>query len=311
MTRPPLHSLDIRLLHYFAVTAEEGSLRRAAERLLLSQPPLSLHIKNLEERLGVTLFTRHAKGVTLTDDGVSVLRLVRPLLELHERTLDRLNAYEKPGAKPFVLGFTTGVEQGSFGEIQKRLRALYGDGMKIVRNASRPLVEGLRKGKIDVAFIGLPLLETEGLLIKLLPYAEARVLALPADWPEASLSGLPLKAFNGNPLFRLRKDHNPGFFELTRSVFAHAGFSSLYIEEPLEHDVALALIASGEGMGLFPISFTVLQREGVVYRPFVESNLLQCRLAVAALPEKEALLEEIINEIEPVMPPSKIVRPAP
>ena len=306
MARLPLHSLDIRLLQYFAVTAEEGSLRKAAEKLLLSQPPLSLHIKTLEDRLGVTLFTRHAKGMALTEDGAAVLRLIRPLLELHEKTMERLENHAKQGDKPLTVGFTTGFEQGSFTEIGKRLRSLYPGGVGIVRDASRPLVLAMRKGKIDVALIGLPLLETEGLLIKRLPYAEARVLAPPAHWPEAARTDLPLKAFNGNPLLRLRKDHNPGFFEFTTKAFAQAGFSSLYIEEPMEHDVALALIASGEGMGLFPVSFTVIQREGVTYRPFIESNLLQCRLAIAALPENESLLDKVLSDIEPAIPRSRI-----
>lgn len=69
MTTSPLHSLDIRLLRYFAVVAEENNMSRAAQRLFMSQPPLSRHIRQLEERLGVTLFVRHTRGLTLTDEG--------------------------------------------------------------------------------------------------------------------------------------------------------------------------------------------------------------------------------------------------
>ena len=64
---------DWRLLRYFSVVAEEGSLRRAADRLYMTQPPLSRHMQRLEEMLGVTLFTRHSKGLSLTAEGLAVL----------------------------------------------------------------------------------------------------------------------------------------------------------------------------------------------------------------------------------------------
>lgn len=72
-------------LRCFAVAAEESNLHRAAQRLLISQPPLSRLIKKLEERLGLTLFVRHTKGLTLTTDGARVLEIIRPLLRLQEK----------------------------------------------------------------------------------------------------------------------------------------------------------------------------------------------------------------------------------
>ncbi len=69
MTTSRLHSLDIRLLRAFAVVAEENNISRAAQRLFISQPPLTRHIRHLEAQLGVTLFQRHSKGLILTDAG--------------------------------------------------------------------------------------------------------------------------------------------------------------------------------------------------------------------------------------------------
>jgi len=86
MTTQPLNSLDIRLLRYFVVVAEENNMSRAAQRLFMSQPPLSRHIRQLEVRLGVTLFTRHSRGLSLTEDGLRVLEMVRPLLTLQDTT---------------------------------------------------------------------------------------------------------------------------------------------------------------------------------------------------------------------------------
>ena len=96
MTTSRLHSLDIRLLRAFAVVAEENNISRAAQRLFISQPPLTRHIRHLEAQLGVTLFQRHSKGLILTDAGREVLAIIRPMLALQERTLAALSELAVP-----------------------------------------------------------------------------------------------------------------------------------------------------------------------------------------------------------------------
>ena len=109
MTTSPLHSLDIRLLRYFSVVAEENNMSRAALRLFMSQPPLSRHIRQLEERLGVTLFIRHTRGLTLTEDGLRVLEIVRPLLALQDKTWAALSQIAKTGEQSLRLGYILSV----------------------------------------------------------------------------------------------------------------------------------------------------------------------------------------------------------
>ena len=112
MTNSRLHTLDIRLLRYFAVVAEENNISRAAERLFMSQPPLSRHIRHLETQLGVTLFLRHTKGLILTDEGRRVLDIIRPLLALQDRTLTALSQLSAPAQQPLRLGLTTAFDSG-------------------------------------------------------------------------------------------------------------------------------------------------------------------------------------------------------
>ena len=66
--------MDVRRLKYFIVTAEERSISRAAERLHITQPPLTRHIQSLEEELGVLLFNRTSWGVELTQAGTALLK---------------------------------------------------------------------------------------------------------------------------------------------------------------------------------------------------------------------------------------------
>jgi DNA-binding transcriptional LysR family regulator len=294
MTSGPINTSDFHLLHYFAVAAEENNLHRAAERLFISQPPLSRHIKRLEERLGLALFVRHTKGLSLTEDGARVLETIRPLLNLQAKTSRQLEALAKPSEKVFVMGFTTAFEQGVFAGMEVRMRERYGKRLRVVRETSPRLVRNMRKGKLDAALVALPL-DAPGLTVMPLQYNESLAAVLPESWPEAKSKGLSLQTFNGKPLFWFHRESNPAFFDYTRGVFVHAGFAPVFLEEPAEHDVLLALIAAGRGMGLIPSSFAAVRREGVAFVPIVEGVVLQVKLGLVTAQGKETFVETLLQ----------------
>ena len=292
MTSSPLHALDIRLLRYFAVVAEENNMRRAAERLYMSQPPLSRHIRQLEERLGVTLFVRHTKALTLTAEGRQVLAIIRPLLAKQDETYDALSRLAQVGTSSLRIGLTTAFEQGVFATLETVLAAQV-ETLYVVRHGSPELV---RRGKLDAALVALPL-ETSGLNLMPLSRQEPLIAALPEQWPESKQDRLMLRALNDRPLFWFKRERNPAFFDFTRDIFRRAGYLPACIEEPLEHDVLLARIARGEGLSLFPESFAAIQRQGVIFRPIDEAALyVQCGLVTS--PENAARLDWLVNMVQ-------------
>ncbi|EPQ2868352.1 LysR family transcriptional regulator [Klebsiella variicola] len=290
MTTSRLHSLDIRLLRAFAVVAEENNISRAAQRLFISQPPLTRHIRHLEAQLGVTLFQRHSKGLILTDAGREALEMIRPLLVLQERTLAALSQLSAHSPQPLRLGLTTAFEQGIFAAVESALsdhtRALH-----ITRHASPALAQQVRKGKLDAALVALPL-NTEGLHLHPLPYQEPLIAALPVSWPEAARPALTLRALNHRPLFWFKRERNPDFFDYTRRIFDRAGYTPAYVEEPAEHDVLLARIARGEGMILLPASFSAIQRQGVVFCPVAEGDSMPLSLGVVYAPHQAESVQQ-------------------
>ncbi|MGU9868967.1 LysR family transcriptional regulator [Kluyvera ascorbata] len=295
MTTSPLHALDIRLLRYFAVVAEENNMRRAADRLYMSQPPLSRHIRQLEERLGVTLFVRHSKGLTLTAEGLRVLEIIRPLLALQDKTYAALSQLALADAPSLRVGLTTAFEQGVFASLEAVLAAQV-ETLHVVRHGSPELVRQVRRGKLDAALVALPL-ETSGLSMTWLNRQEPLIAALPAQWPESEQERLTLSTLNGKPLFWFKRERNPAFFDFTRDIFRRAGYAPACLEEPLEHDVLLARIARGEGLSLFPASFSAIQRQGVVFRPIDEATLcVQCGLVT--LPENAARFAWLLEVVQ-------------
>ncbi|ENE0870206.1 LysR family transcriptional regulator [Klebsiella variicola] len=290
MTTSRLHSLDIRLLRAFAVVAEENNISRAAQRLFISQPPLSRHMRQLEAQLGVTLFQRHSKGLILTDAGREVLEIIRPMLALQARTLAALSELSVHSPQPLRLGLTTAFEQGIFAAVESAL-SKHTRTLHITRHASPALAQQVRKGKLDAALVALPL-NTEGLHLHPLPYQEPLIAALPASWPEAASPALTLRALNHRPLFWFKRERNPDFFDYTRRIFDRAGYSPAYVEEPAEHDVLLARIARGEGMILLPASFSAIQRQGVVFCPVAEGDSMPLSLGVVYAPHQAESVQQ-------------------
>ena len=290
MTTSRLHSLDIRLLRAFAVVAEENNISRAAQRLFISQPPLTRHIRHLEAQLGVTLFQRHSKGLILTDAGREVLEIIRPMLALQARTLAALSELSVHSPQPLRLGLTTAFEQGIFAAVESAL-SKHTRTLHITRHASPALAQQVRKGKLDAALVALPL-NTEGLHLHPLPYQEPLIAALPVSWPEAARPALTLRALNHRPLFWFKRERNPDFFDYTRRIFDRAGYTPAYVEEPAEHDVLLARIARGEGMILLPASFSAIQRQGVVFCPVAEGDSMPLSLGVVYAPHQAESVQQ-------------------
>lgn len=87
--------MELRLLRYFLTVAKEQSFTKAAEQLHITQPTLSRQMAAFEEELGLLLFIRKGKNVTLTEEGILLKRRALEILDLEERTLEELKGTER------------------------------------------------------------------------------------------------------------------------------------------------------------------------------------------------------------------------
>lgn len=294
-----LESVDVRHLYYFLTVAKERNIRRAAEKLFMAQPPLSRHIKLLEERLGVRLFERHSKGLTLTEQGEKVLEIIAPLLTMKDTTFLRLKNEVKREEKTLRIGFTTAFEQGIFIHLEASLHAIYGKKLRIVREPSIKLTKEVRRGKLDVAIVALPL-EVTDLYLYEMEYKEPLVAALPSKWQvpkqkqrEKVENSISIKDLASKPLFWFKREANPDFFDFTKRRFTQFSYYPPLLEEPLEHDVFLARIAFGEGMGLFAKSFASITRAGVTFCDIKEKEELYIQAGILMQQENKELIRTI------------------
>ena len=100
--------MELRQLRYFLAVAQELNITRAAERLNMSQPPLSNQIRALEEELGVTLFVRGKRRLTLTEEGSFLLQRAAQLLDLEDKTRQELTTMKDGISGTLCLGMVEG-----------------------------------------------------------------------------------------------------------------------------------------------------------------------------------------------------------
>lgn len=296
--------LDSRSLSLFLAVADAASYRQAAEQLHLSQPPLSRAIRELEERLGVRLFDRHASGVSLTDAG----RMLRPYAMKVARVLREAEAAMVAQADPGVmrLGLTSAVEPAWFGPFVEALRRDGPPTMTVVSDTSPRLVRLLRAGRLDAACIALPT-EAPGLdvlEVDRLPM----VVALPAAHPLARRRRVALAALAAGPVFWFERARQPAFYDHCERVFAQLGFQPRRLREAADHHVLMADVAAGRGAALLPRSFTQLRRAGVVYRELVEGDALSVGVGIAAPRDRAAQHARLVAAAQRAMGDSKKIR---
>ena len=115
--------LKLRQLTYFIAVAEDLSFRRAAERLFITQPPLSRQIKMLEDSLGVPLFDRDRRGVRLTEAGTRFLVDARSLVNESEQIRARFGPGQNTAQAELTLGITTVIDASLFAWVEQPSRS--------------------------------------------------------------------------------------------------------------------------------------------------------------------------------------------
>lgn len=171
--------MDIRVLQYFLAVAREESITKAAERLRMTQPPLSRQLKDLEDELGKQLLIRGSKKVTLTEDGMLLRKRAEELVDLMEKTKAELTSSNENinGNIHIGCGETEAISflaKAAWDLQQKHPLIHYhiysGDAERVMERLDKGLIDfGLLVGPVDVNkydYIRLPLKDTWGVLMR-------------------------------------------------------------------------------------------------------------------------------------------------
>ena len=242
-------------LSCFIAVAEELHFGRAAERLHMTQPPLSRQIQQLESELGVQLIDRTSRSVTLTAAGAAFLPDARRILSLSESAALTVRRVPAGDLGTVVVGFTGASAHAVLPRLLEAARDRLPDVKVVLREMVTSVqIESLISGELDLGLIR-PI------------HHERLVAALPAGHPLADAEQLAVEDFDDQPVVMYSPVDARYFHELLISTFTIVGASPRYVQYVTQVHTMLVLVRSGLGMALVPESAQTMHPEGVVFRP--------------------------------------------
>jgi DNA-binding transcriptional LysR family regulator len=259
--------VELRQLRYFVTIAEEGNFSRAAERLHLSQPPLSTQIKSLEDELGVRLLKRTNRGVALTVAGAVFYEETRAVLARLDHARDKAMRADRGDIGMLSVGFVSIADYGILPPALKQFRA----GFPLVEVQLHELttdaqIRELRATRLDLGIALAPVAEPDLQFERLL--REALVLAAPSGHPAVKVSGaVDLRSLAKESFIIPPRDIAPGLYDLIISHCHASGFAPRITQHARQMQTVVGLVSSGMGFALVPSSVRNLKRTGVQYRP--------------------------------------------
>lgn len=261
--------MELRHLRYFIAVAEELHFGRAAERLGISQPPLSQQIQALEEELGVRLFERTNRRVALSEVGRLFLPEARQVLAQLDKAVGVAQRARRGELGELKVGFTSSAPFTS--TIPRALRAFRQACPQVHLDlrelSSREVAEAVGEGLLQVGMIR-PLDPLPAGLEALELFAEPLVAVLPADHPQAAEPGraIGLAELAAEPFVFFPRSFGTGLYDQVLGLARSAGFSPRIVQEASEAMTLIGLVATGLGVTVLPASFSRMRIDGVVCR---------------------------------------------
>jgi DNA-binding transcriptional LysR family regulator len=259
--------MTLRQIRHFIAVAETGSISAAAQAVFISQSTLTLAIQQLEQEIGVCLFNRHAKGMTLTHQGHQFLRQAHLILATVDNAKRSLQQSTDQVAGQLIIGVTSLVAGYYLADLLTRFQRAYPNVAIRVMEDERPYIEHLLvSGEIDVGVLILSNLEDRhALQTEVLTHSPHR-LWLPAQHPLLEHDSINLADVAREPLIQLNVDEMD---MNAQRMWSGAGLQPHITLRTASTEAVRSLVAAGLGVSIQP---------DMTYRPWsLEGDIIEAR----------------------------------
>jgi DNA-binding transcriptional LysR family regulator len=264
-------SIDLKQLKYFLAVAEEKSFSRAAERLHISQPPLSQQIMKLESELGVKLFARTTRTFELTVAGKALMSEAADLLGRMRMTIDTIRQIDRGEVGRLRVGIVGSAMWGPIPSLLEEFQTKFPRVTWTLHEMGPTLqYEALRAKQVDVGFWREPRLDEDVLksdnLRQELCFRENVCVAINEHHPLAKQDAVELMDIAEEPMLTLALDKS-SFPRYLMQCCVKAGFQPTIAQEATEPQTLLAMVGAGLGVALMPETTSRIGWPGVVFVP--------------------------------------------
>ena len=289
--------METRFLRYFLTVAEELHFRKAAEKLHMSQPPLSQQIMKLEKELGVDLFIRTKRSVSLTQAGKRLQVHARNILSLMESAKKDVQETARGKTGSLSLGYVGPAMDGFLPGLLKRFKKEFpGVDLQLRQMTSRGQISGIRNGVIHAGVVRL-FGQTPDHLEALPVHEETYVLAVPDGHGLAQRKKVRIPELSHEPMIFFPRQSQPKLFDAWMGTFAEQDMTPRITQEAESYQTTTALVSAGLGVAIVPEATAKIKRPGVAFIPLQgkkpELILHLCYLQGSQHPVLKNLLEGI------------------
>ncbi|MEM7120234.1 MAG: LysR family transcriptional regulator [Pseudomonadota bacterium] len=261
-----MRPLDSRRLRFFVAVAETLHFGQAAERLGMTQPPLTAQIKRLEEELETQLFVRTSRRVTLTPAGAVLLDEAKRILSDLERAAEITRLTGMGQAGRLRIGFVSTADYSLLPVLLRRFRETYPRiELILLEMTTDTQIEAFARGELDIGLLvptsPLGNLKSASLL------NEDLVLAIPESHPLAEeADAIDVARLEALPFVFFKRESAPGYFDLVMAFARASGLRLRIVQTAVQMQTIISLVSAGLGLAIVPACMRNLRRTGVVYR---------------------------------------------
>ncbi|WP_344258958.1 LysR family transcriptional regulator [Brevibacterium celere] len=318
--------MEIRQLRYFVAVADELHFGRAARKLHMSQPPLSLQVGKLERELGVRLFERSTHSVTLTAAGAKFLDSARRILHDIDRAAYELEGFAAGTTGSLSVGFVSSAGYTLLPEAVPKFRSMrdqvalhlipltsgeqlarLSEGtldLGIVRDEEHGALHALPQGKASPGAVTLPNREHQSgrapsatFPMAQVVYEERLVACLPHTHPLAQQTEVTPRQISAVPMISYPRELMPGFVDrVTIALGSHASRVTV-VEQVIHQETALGFVATGAGTSILPESIGQLLPPTIVAVPLAGSPTTRLIAIPSPHIQQPSLIDTFIDRL--------------
>lgn len=258
--------MDLRRLRYFVAVAEARSVGKAAERLRMAQPPLSVQIRKLEAEVGAALFRRGMRGMDLTEAGQALLVRASEALALAADGVEAARAVAAGKRGRISVGYMFVLANAVLPRLIPELRrSIPGVDLDFAELSASTREARLLDRSVTIALCMPAIHHPEIQVVRI--GAQPLMLAMPIRSPLARLSSVPMEKLQGRPLIALpRPDQDPASSAVAALLRRHQIVMPIAGRVETVHS-AMSLVLAGEGLAILPACAKLGAPQGIVFRP--------------------------------------------